>query len=279
MPVPPGPGTPGSLRNEQGDEGRVYQAPVAVAARRSIAAAPGQLASNFPPTTELAQALHCKRSLSGGRRLCSGLPLFSDFPGGSGGSVELARRGSGKAGHRPRPALRPGGALAGGALAPPPRPRALLCPRRAWVRGAAGRGVPAHRPPLPKRGRGRPDGPAGLGLTGCSPRRRAPGGRDPGGGNPAPAEALEAPRPYRWRAESARALLASPLLDPGRSRPPRSRARLADWSGLACGCRLLLRERALAEPRCSTTGLGTCQVIARAAEATRLTAPDRSLVD
>lgn len=113
--------------------------------------------------------------------------------------MELARRGSGKAGHRPRPALRPGGALAGGALAPPPRPRALLCPRRAWVRGAAGRGVPAHRPPLPKPGRGRPDGPAGLGLTGCSPRRRAPSGRDPGGGNPAPAEALEAPRPYRWR--------------------------------------------------------------------------------
>lgn len=84
MPVPPGPGTPGSLRKEQGDEGRVYRAPVAVAASRSIAAAPGQLASNFPPTTELAQALHCKRSLSGGRRLCSGLSLFSDFPGGSG---------------------------------------------------------------------------------------------------------------------------------------------------------------------------------------------------
>ncbi|MEJ1282631.1 hypothetical protein NN561_013592 [Cricetulus griseus] len=84
MPVPPGPGTPGSLRKEEGGEGRVYRAPVAEAARRSIAAAPGQLSSNFPPTTELAQALHCKLSLRGGCRLCNGLSLLSDFPGASG---------------------------------------------------------------------------------------------------------------------------------------------------------------------------------------------------
>lgn len=77
MPVPPGPGAPGSLKKVQGDERRVYRAPAAGAARRSIAAVPGQLASNFPPTTELVQALHCKRSLSGGRRLYSGLfPLL-----------------------------------------------------------------------------------------------------------------------------------------------------------------------------------------------------------
>lgn len=85
MPVPPGPGAPGSLKKERDDEGRVYRAPAAGAARCSIAAVPGQLASNFPPTTELAQALRCKRSQSGGRRLCSGLSLFSDFPGGASG--------------------------------------------------------------------------------------------------------------------------------------------------------------------------------------------------
>lgn len=81
MPVPPGPGTPGSLRNEEGGEGRVYRAPVAEAARRSIAAAPGQRASNFPPTTELAQAMHCKLSLRGCCRLCSSSPPFR-FSGG-----------------------------------------------------------------------------------------------------------------------------------------------------------------------------------------------------
>ncbi|KAL6042644.1 hypothetical protein STEG23_029746 [Scotinomys teguina] len=84
MPVPPGPGTPGNLRKEQGDESRVYRAPVTEAARRSIATAPGQFATNFPPTTEQAQALHCKCSLSGACRLCSGLSLSSDFPGASG---------------------------------------------------------------------------------------------------------------------------------------------------------------------------------------------------
>lgn len=76
MPAPPGPGTPGSQRMMQGC---VYGAPVAGAARRSIAPAPGQLTSNFPPTTELAQILHCKRLLSGGGRLCRGLSLSFRF--------------------------------------------------------------------------------------------------------------------------------------------------------------------------------------------------------
>lgn len=75
MPAPPGPGTPGSLGTVQGEEGSVYGAPAAGAARGSIAPAPGQLTSNFPPTTELAQAFHLKRWLSGGRRLCRGLSL------------------------------------------------------------------------------------------------------------------------------------------------------------------------------------------------------------
>lgn len=70
MPAPPGPGTPGSLKTVHGEGGSVYGAPAAGVARGSIALAPGQLTSNFPPTTELAQALHCKRSLRGGRRLC-----------------------------------------------------------------------------------------------------------------------------------------------------------------------------------------------------------------
>lgn len=82
MPAPPGPGAPGSLRTVQGEEGSVYGAPAAGVARGSIALAPGQLTSNFPPTTELAQALRCKRSLRDGCRLCLGLSLLSDFPWG-----------------------------------------------------------------------------------------------------------------------------------------------------------------------------------------------------
>lgn len=82
MPARPGPGTPGSLRTVQDEEGSVYGAPAAGAARGSIALAPGQLTSNFPPTTELAQALHCKRSLRSGRRLCRGLCLPFRFSRG-----------------------------------------------------------------------------------------------------------------------------------------------------------------------------------------------------
>lgn len=79
MPAPPGPGTPGSLRTVQGC---VYGAPVGGAARRSIAPAPGQLTSNFPPTTELAQTLHCKRLLSSGGRLRRSLSLPFRFSWG-----------------------------------------------------------------------------------------------------------------------------------------------------------------------------------------------------
>lgn len=57
MPAPPGPGTPGSLKTVHGEGGSVYGAPAAGVARGSIALATGQLTSNFPPTTELAQAL------------------------------------------------------------------------------------------------------------------------------------------------------------------------------------------------------------------------------
>lgn len=83
MPAPPGPGTPGSLRTVQGEEGSVYGAPAAGAARGSIAPAPGQLTSNFPPTTELASSSSPRQALA--ERRPSPLPLsfpsFQIFPG------------------------------------------------------------------------------------------------------------------------------------------------------------------------------------------------------
>lgn len=125
--------------------------------------------------------------------------------------------------------------MAGRALAPPSRPRALLCGRWAWVR---------RRSRLPSRFASRPGrswvGSARLGLLfwgwldSATPSLCRAG---PGWWTLRPwarAEALEARRPYCWRVRERPGAPADSSAGAGRLHPPRrSRTRLAEfeWPG------------------------------------------------
>lgn len=102
---PPGPGTPGSLRREEGDAGSVYGAPAAGVARGSIAAAKGS-----PPVTSRLRSSWFRLSAAGAHGAAAAAAaaavlsfLFQFSEGASGdGEDPGKRRPSSESGESPQ---------------------------------------------------------------------------------------------------------------------------------------------------------------------------------